>query len=168
MVILLFLLAESEICGHEQFNLLKWVSKPLKFASNISKTFSTYFGTIAYILSKLLFPGKLKSTPTRWHIWWIMTGFLFSLKNDPSSNGSPVFVCIECDGWWEPDVPFSHVWPQCTFQKLSRRWRQITYGICFASIPKYFTYLLVVESEYLKKLEISPLYVRSSCKKLSC
>jgi len=22
----------------------------------------------------------------------------FSLKNDPSSNGSPVFVCIECDG----------------------------------------------------------------------
>ena len=61
------LMAESKIYGHEQFiKLLKWVSKPLKFASNIFKTsFSTYFGTIAYILSQLLFPGKLKSTPTK-------------------------------------------------------------------------------------------------------
>ena len=34
----MFLLAESKICGHEQFKLLKWVSKFLKFASNNFKT----------------------------------------------------------------------------------------------------------------------------------
>ena len=75
---------------------------------------------------------------------------VFLKKNDPSSNGGPFFVCIECDGWWEPDVPFSHVWPQCTFQKLSSRWRQIM-EFLFCIDPEIFYIIFTGSWKWISK-----------------